>query len=81
MKTLLLLFIISITTFIQAQEVKSSTVFYYKYTFMRDSLDKDRKFEETMVLLSDGKESIYKSFSKCVEIQSYKATLTKEITL
>jgi len=64
MKKLLLLFIISITTFIQAQEVKSTTVFYYKYTFMRDSLDKDRKFDETMVLLSDGKESIYKSFSK-----------------
>ncbi|MDQ1857502.1 GLPGLI family protein [Chryseobacterium sp. WLY505] len=64
MKKIVLMLIISITSFIQAQEVKSHTAFYYKYTFMRDSLDKGRKFDETMVLLSDGKESIYKSFSK-----------------
>ncbi|WP_426476814.1 GLPGLI family protein [Chryseobacterium sp. CBSDS_008] len=61
MKKILLLLIINI---LQAQEVKSNTAFYYTYTYMRDSLDKDRKFDETMVLLSDGKESIYKSFSK-----------------
>ncbi|MET3537511.1 GLPGLI family protein [Chryseobacterium limigenitum] len=64
MKKVLLFFIIYITNCVQAQEVKSNTVFYYKYTFMRDSLDKDRKFDETMVLLSNGKESIYKSYSK-----------------
>lgn len=64
MKKILILFIIYISICVEAQDIKSNTVFYYKYSFMRDSLDKDRKFDETMVLLSNGKESIYKSYAK-----------------
>ena len=49
---------------LKAQEIKSNTIFYYKFEFQRDSTDITRKFDETMVLISNGSESLYKSYVK-----------------
>ncbi|KMQ61280.1 hypothetical protein ACM39_17850 [Chryseobacterium sp. FH2] len=57
--------ILLIIIFIQnlkAQEITSNNVFFYKFEFQRDSTNQEKKLQEMMVLISNGKESIYKSY-------------------